>query len=232
MRRVVVTGMGAITPIGLSVDEFWNSVKENTVGIDNITRFDTTDYKVKLAAEVKDFDAKNYMDFKAAKRMEKFSQYAVAAAHEAMKDSGLDMAKEDAFRVGVSVGSGVGSLEAMESNHKKLLEKGPSRINPLLVPLMITNMAAGNVSIQLGLKGKNINVVTACATGTNSIGECLQVELKVLYLLLESVVLLRLQHFQHLQTLREPLSHLTKKEMALSWVKEQVWLYLKNWSML
>ena len=171
MRRVVVTGMGAITPIGLSVDEFWNSVKENTVGIDNITRFDTTDYKVKLAAEVKDFDAKNYMDFKAAKRMEKFSQYAVAAAHEAMKDSGLDMAKEDAFRVGVSVGSGVGSLEAMESNHKKLLEKGPSRINPLLVPLMITNMAAGNVSIQLGLKGKNINVVTACATGTNSIGE-------------------------------------------------------------
>ena len=158
MRRVVVTGMGAITPIGLSVDEFWNSVKENTVGIDNITRFDTTDYKVKL-------------DFKAAKRMEKFSQYAVAAAHEAMKDSGLDMAKEDAFRVGVSVGSGVGSLEAMESNHKKLLEKGPSRINPLLVPLMITNMAAGNVSIQLGLKGKNINVVTACATGTNSIGE-------------------------------------------------------------
>ena len=171
MRRVVVTGMGAITPIGLSVDEFWNSVKENTVGIDNITRFDTTDYKVKLAAEVKDFDAKNYMDFKAAKRMEKFSQYAVAAAHEAMKDSGLDMANEDAFRVGVSVGSGVGSLEAMESNHKKLLEKGPSRINPLLVPLMITNMAAGNVSIQLGLKGKNINVVTACATGTNSIGE-------------------------------------------------------------
>ena len=166
MRRVVVTGMGAITPIGLSVDEFWNSVKENTVGIDNITRFDTTDYKVKLAAEVKDFDAKNYMDFKAAKRMEKFSQYAVAAAHEAMKDSGLDMAKEDAFRFGVSVGSGVGSLEAMESNHKKLLEKGPSRINPLLVPLMITN-----VSIQLGLKGKNINVVTACATGTNSIGE-------------------------------------------------------------
>ena len=153
------------------MDEFWNSVKENTVGIDNITRFDTTDYKVKLAAEVKDFDAKNYMDFKAAKRMEKFSQYAVAAAHEAMKDSGLDMAKEDAFRVGVSVGSGVGSLEAMESNHKKLLEKGPSRINPLLVPLMITNMAAGNVSIQLGLKGKNINVVTACATGTNSIGE-------------------------------------------------------------
>lgn len=171
MRRVVVTGMGAITPIGLSVDEFWASVKKNTVGIDYITRFDTTDYKVKLAAEVKDFDAADYMDFKAAKRMEKFSQYAVAAAYEAMRNSQLDMSKEDAFRVGVSIGSGVGSLEAMEVNYNRLTQKGPSRINPLFVPLMITNMAAGNVSIQLGLKGKNINVVTACATGTNSIGE-------------------------------------------------------------
>ena len=110
MRRVVVTGMGAITPIGLNVEEFWNSVKQNTVGIDNITRFDTTDYKVKLAAEVKDFDAKNYMDFKAAKRMEKFSQYAVAAANEAMKDSRLDMEKEDAFRVGVTGSSDTSCL--------------------------------------------------------------------------------------------------------------------------
>lgn len=171
MRRVVVTGMGAITPIGLNVEEFWNSVKKNTVGIDYITRFDTTDYKVKLAAEVKDFNPVDYMDFKASRRMERFSQYAVAAAAEAMKDSGLDMTSEDAFRAGVSIGSGVGSLEAMETNYKRLIEKGPSRINPLFVPLMITNMAAGNVSIQLGLKGKNINVVTACATGTNSIGE-------------------------------------------------------------
>lgn len=171
MRRVVVTGLGAITPIGLNVEEFWDSVKKNTVGIDYITRFDTTDYKVKLAAEVKAFKADDYMDFKAARRMERFSQYAVAAANEAMRDSGLDMAKEDAFKAGVSIGSGVGSLEAMENNYKRLIEKGPSRINPLFVPLMITNMAAGNVSIQLGLKGKNINVVTACATGTNSIGE-------------------------------------------------------------
>ncbi len=171
MRRVVVTGMGAITPIGLNVEEFWNSVKKNTVGIDHITRFDTTDYKVKLAAEVKDFNPVDYMDFKASRRMERFSQYAVAAAAEAMKNSGLDMTSEDAFRAGVSIGSGVGSLEAMETNYKRLIEKGPSRINPLFVPLMITNMAAGNVSIQLGLKGKNINVVTACATGTNSIGE-------------------------------------------------------------
>lgn len=169
--RVVVTGMGAITPIGLTVEEFWENVKAQKVGIGAITKFDTTDFKVKLAAEVKDFDAQAYMDFKQAKRMELFSQYAVAAAGQAIKDAGLDMEKEDAYRVGTSIGSGIGSLDAMEREHKKLLERGPGRINPLLVPLMITNMAAGNVSIAYGLKGKNINVVTACATGTNSIGE-------------------------------------------------------------
>lgn len=169
--RVVVTGMGAITPIGLTVEEFWENVKAQKVGIGAITKFDTTDFKVKLAAEVKGFDAQAYMDFKQAKRMELFSQYAVAAAGQAIKDAGLDMEKEDAYRVGTSIGSGIGSLDAMEREHKKLLERGPGRINPLLVPLMITNMAAGNVSIAYGLKGKNINVVTACATGTNSIGE-------------------------------------------------------------
>lgn len=170
-RRVVVTGMGAITPIGLSVEEFWNSVKEGRTGFGEITKFDASEYKCKLAAEVKGFEGKNYMDFKAAKRMELFCQYAVAATKEAMEDAGLNMEKEDPFRVGVSVGSGIGSLQAMERAHSKLLEKGPSRIEPLLVPLMICNMAAGNVSIQFGLKGKSINVVTACATGTNSIGE-------------------------------------------------------------
>ena len=170
-RRVVVTGMGAITPIGLSVGEFWSGVKEGKIGFGTITRFDASEYKCQIAAEVKGFEGKNYMDFKAAKRMELFSQYAVAAAKEALEDAGLDMEKEDAYRAGVSVGSGIGSLQAMEREHAKLLEKGPSRINPLMVPLMICNMAAGNVSIQFGLKGKNINVVTACATGTNSIGE-------------------------------------------------------------
>lgn len=170
-RRVVVTGMGAITPIGNSVEEFWSSVKSSTVGIDTITKFDTTEYKTKLAAEVKGFDAKAHMDFKAAKRMEPFCQYAVAAAKEAIEDAGLNMEAEDAYRVGTAIGSGIGSMDAMEREHAKLLEKGPSRINPLLVPLMITNMAAGNVAIQFGLKGKSINVVTACATGTNSIGE-------------------------------------------------------------
>lgn len=170
-RRVVITGMGAITPIGLGVDNFWEGIKANKIGFAPITKFDATDYKCKLAAEVKDFDAKNYMDAKTAKRMELFCQYAVAAAKEALEDAQLDMEKEDAFRVGVSVGSGIGSLQAMEREHSRLLEKGPSRVNPLLVPMMICNMAAGNVSIQFGLKGKSINVVTACATGTNSIGE-------------------------------------------------------------
>ena len=170
-RRVVITGMGAITPIGNSVDEFWAGVRQQKVGIDFITRFDASDYKAKLAAEVKNFDAKNYMDFKMAKRMETFSQYAVAAAGEAIVDAGLDMADEDAYMAGTSVSSGIGSLDAMEREHKKLLEKGPSRINPLLVPLMITNMAAGNVAIAFGLKGKSLNVVTACASGTNAVGE-------------------------------------------------------------
>ncbi|QNM04524.1 beta-ketoacyl-ACP synthase II [Qiania dongpingensis] len=170
-RRVVVTGLGAVTPIGNTAEEFWKNIKENKVGIGEITRFDTTDYKVKLAAEVKGFVGKEHMDFKAAKRMELFSQYAVAATGEALKDAGIQMDKEDPYRLGVSIGSGIGSLQAMEREHTRLLEKGPGRISPLMVPLMICNMAAGNVGIQFGLKGKNINVVTACATGTHSIGE-------------------------------------------------------------
>ncbi|MGN0497225.1 MAG: beta-ketoacyl-ACP synthase II [Lachnospiraceae bacterium] len=171
MRRVVVTGMGAITPIGLSVDEFWNGIKESKVGIGPITKFDCTDFKVKLAAEVKDFVGKDYMEPKVAKRMELFSQYAVAAAKEAIEQAGLDMEKEDAFRVGTAVGSGTGSLQSVERNVERMREKGPNRVEPLLVPLMISNMASGNVSIQYGLKGKSINVVSACATGTHNIGE-------------------------------------------------------------
>ena len=169
--RVVVTGMGAITPIGNDVESFWQGLKDKTVGIGPITYFDTTDYKCKLAAEVKGFDPKQYMDAKAARRMEAFSQFAVAASKEALEQSGIDMGKEDPYRVGVCVGSGIGSLQAMEKDVKKLNDKGPSRVNPLLVPLMISNMAAGNVAIQFGLKGKCFNVVTACATGTHSIGE-------------------------------------------------------------
>lgn len=170
-RRVVVTGMGAVTPIGNTVEEFWNGIKTGKVGIGPITKFDTTDYKVKLAAEVKDFVGKERMDFKAAKRMELFSQYAVAAAKEAFADAGLDMEQEDPYRVGTIIGSGIGSLSCVEQNYDKIQTKGPARVNPLMVPLMISNMAAGNVSIHFGLKGKSINVVTACATGTNTIGE-------------------------------------------------------------
>lgn len=170
-RRVAVTGLGAVTPIGNTVPEFWAGVKEGKVGIGEITKFDITDYKVKLAAEVKGFEAKERMDFKSARRMELFSQYAVAAAKEAFEDAGLDISKEDPYRVGVIAGSGVGSLQVAEREYEKILTKGPARVNPLMVPLMISNMAAGNISIQLGLKGKCTNVVTACASGTNCIGD-------------------------------------------------------------
>lgn len=171
MRRVVITGMGAVTPIGLNVNEYWEGLKAGKTGFGEITYFDTTDYKVKVAAEVKDFVPKNYMEGKAAKRMEKFSQYAVAASREALEQAGIDMEKEDPYRVGCAIGSGVGSLQAIEREYKKLLDKGPGKVNPLLVPLMITNIAAGNVSIQFGIKGKTIDITTACATGTHSIGE-------------------------------------------------------------
>ena len=170
-RRVVVTGMGAITPIGNNVETFWNNVKAGVLGIDEITKFDTTDYSAKLAAEVKDFNAKDHMDPRAARRMDPFCQYAVTAAKEAFEDAGLDMEKEDSFRVGVIVGSGIGSLPQVENNYEKILTKGPGKVNPLMVPMMISNMAAGNISIQLGLRGKCTDVVTACASGTHSIGD-------------------------------------------------------------
>ena len=171
MKRVVVTGMGAITPIGNNVEEFWNNIKDGKVGIDNITKFDTTDFKVKLAAEVKNYNPEDYMDKKAARRMELFCQYAVVAAGEAIRNSEIDLEKEDLNRIGVCVGSGIGSLQAMEREHARLLEKGPNRISPMLVPMMISNMAAGNVAITYGLKGKCTNIVTACATGTHCIGD-------------------------------------------------------------
>lgn len=170
-RRVVITGMGAITPIGNSVEEFWNGIKEGKTGFGPITYFDTADYRCKLAAEVKDFDPTQYMDKKSARRMEQFCQFAVAAAGQAIADAGLTMEQEDPYMVGCSVGSGIGSLQTMEREYDRLKEKGPGRVGPMLVPLMISNMAAGNVSIAYGLKGKSLNVVTACATGTHSIGE-------------------------------------------------------------
>lgn len=171
MKRVVITGMGAITPIGNTVEEFWNGIKENKIGFGPISTFDTTDYKVKLAAEVKGFVAKEHLDFKSAKRMERFSQLAVTAAGEALSQAGIDMEKEDPYRVGVAVGAGVGSLPLMEREVIKIHDKGPNRVAPLFIPMFISNMAAGNISIYYGLKGKCIDVVTACATGTHNIGE-------------------------------------------------------------
>lgn len=173
-RRVVITGMGAVTPIGNDVETFWEAVKKGVTGIGPITKFDNTEYKVKLAAEVKGFVAKERMDFKTAKRMELFSQYAVVAAMEAFAQAGIDMTKENPYRAGVSIGSGIGGLSIMESEHEKILTKGPTRVNPFLIPMMISNMAAGNVAIALGLKGKCVNVVTACATGSHSIGDALR----------------------------------------------------------
>ncbi len=170
-RRVVVTGLGAVTPIGIGVEAFWQGILEGKTGFAPISRFDATGYKCRLAAEVKDFQPEQYMDRKTARRMELFSQFAVAAAGEAIADARLVMEEEDPYRVGCSIGSGVGSLQAMERECGRLAEKGPSRVGPLFVPLMISNMAAGNVSIQYGLKGKSLNVATACATGTHSIGE-------------------------------------------------------------
>lgn len=171
MKRVVVTGMGVITPIGNSVEEFWSNIKNQKVAVKELTRFDNSDYKVKLAAQVDDFNPADFMDPKAAKRMDLFCQFAVAATDQAIKDAKLNLETEDCNRIGVSVGSGIGSLQVLEKDHTKLMEKGPARVSPLMVPMMISNMAAGNISIAYGLKGKSLNVVTACATGTHSIGE-------------------------------------------------------------
>ncbi len=171
MRRVVITGLGAITPLGLDADTFWEAVKKGERGIAPITHFDTTDYTVKLAAEVKGFDPKNYMDRKNARKYDVFSQFAVAAAKEALAHSKINLEEEDPYRIGVIVASGIGGLGTMEQEEQKLMTKGPHRVSPSLIPKIITNMAAGNIAIELGVKGINTNVVTACASATNSIGE-------------------------------------------------------------
>ena len=170
-KRVVITGIGAIPPVGNTVDEYWDSLKEGKHGFGPITQFDASAYKCKLVGEVKNFVAKDYIDPKSARRMARFTQFAVKATQEAMADSGLDMTKEDAYRVGTCIGSGVGSLQELENAYGTILTKGPLRVSPFVVPMMISNIAAGNVAIQFGLKGKSIDVVTACASGTNSIGE-------------------------------------------------------------
>lgn len=170
-RRVVVTGMGAITPIGNNVDEFWKGLKEEKSGIDEITLFDTTQYKVKLAGEVKGFEPEEYFDKRSCKRLDRFVQFAMVAAREAMKDSGITTKNTDMTKVGVVVGSGIGGLSTIEEQNRNLVEKGPDRVSPMYIPMCIGNMAAGNIAIDLGIKGESVAMVTACASATHSIGE-------------------------------------------------------------
>lgn len=170
-RRVVVTGLGAITPIGNSIDSFWNSIKEGKNGIDNITLFDTKDFKVKLAAEVKDFNAEEYIGKKDAKRLDRYTQLALVAAKECMKDSNIDLDKVDRERFGVLFGSGIGGLITIENQITTMLNRGPSRVSPLTIPASISNIAAGSIAIEFGLLGTCLSVTTACATSTHCIGE-------------------------------------------------------------
>ena len=170
-RRVVITGLGAITPIGNSTEEFWNGIKEGKCGIDKITAFDTTNFKVKLAAEVKKYNPEEYFERHEARRLDKYSQFAMIASREAWKDSGLNKETEDMERVGVIIGSGIGGVQTIETENQKCIVKGPDRVSPMYIPMAILNMATGNVTIDIGAKGESISMVTACATGTHCIGE-------------------------------------------------------------
>ena len=170
-RRVVITGLGAITPLGNNVEEFWKGIKEGKCGIDQITKFDASEFKVKLAAEVKGYNPEDYFDRREAKRLDLFSQYAMIASREAWKDSGLDKETENMERVGVVVGSGIGGIQTIETENRKCNEKGPDRVSPMYIPMGILNMATGNVAIDIGAKGESMAMVTACASGTHCIGE-------------------------------------------------------------
>ena len=170
-RRVVVTGIGAITPIGNNADEFWKGLKEGKCGIDTITAFDVSDFKVKLAAEVKGYNPEDYFDKRSARRLDKFAQFAMIAAREAMKDSGMTKENTNFDRVGVFIGSGMGGLETIEKENRVCFEKGYDKISPMYIPMVISNMATGNVAIDLGLRGESFSIATACASATHSIGE-------------------------------------------------------------
>jgi len=174
-RRVVVTGLGVISPIGNTVEDFWTSLKEGKSGISKIERFDASEYTTQIAGEVKDFDCSQYLGRKDAKRMDRFTQFAVCAAGQALDDSGLDVDTLDMTRFGTILGSGIGGIETLEEQHQRLLEKGPNRVSPFLIPMMISNMVSGHVSMQYGAKGPNTTVVTACASGTNAIGDAYHV---------------------------------------------------------
>lgn len=171
MKRVVITGVGAVTPVGIGKDEMWKNIKAGVCGIDRITRFDPSEFACQIAAEVKDFNAADFMDKKEAKRMDLFVQYAVAGAKMAVDDSGLDVEKENPERMGCIIGSGIGGIQTLCEQHTKLMEKGPSKVSPFMIPMMISNMAVGQVSIMFNCKGINLTTVSACASGTDAIGQ-------------------------------------------------------------
>lgn len=175
MRRVVVTGIGAITPLGNDVKSFWTAITNGVSGVNEITHFDTTGFECQIAAEVKNFEPEKYIDRKSIRRMDIFSQFALAAAGQALEDSKLDLSNEDLNRIGVIVGSGIGGIKTLEDQHKIFLEKGPDRISPFFIPMLISNMAAGNISIYFKLKGPNSCAVTACASGNHSMGDSFRI---------------------------------------------------------
>ena len=174
-NRVVITGLGAVTPIGIGKDEFWKGLLEGKNGIEKITRFDASEYGAQIAGEVKDFDPAAFIDKKEAKRMDRYAQFAVAASKLAIEDAGLELEKENCDRIGTYIGAGIGGIETMHNQYEKFFAKGPSRISPFFIPMMIANLAAGHVAIQFGLHGPSECVVTACATGTNCIGDAFRV---------------------------------------------------------
>lgn len=171
MRRVVVTGVGAVTPIGNDKDAFWDSIQKGVCGIDTVKSFDPSEFKCQIAGELKGFEPTDYIDKKEARKMDRYTQLALIAANEAMRDAGIDMEKEDPWRVGVITGSGIGGIATLEEQHKTLLDRGPGRVSPFFIPMMISNMGAAQIAIKFGAKGINENVVSACASGTNAIGD-------------------------------------------------------------
>ncbi len=174
-KRVVITGIGAVTPVGNTAETFWQALLAGQSGIGMITRFDTSDFDAKIAGEVKGFEPTAFIDKKEARRMDRFTQFAIAASKMALEDSGMELEKEDRSRIGVFVGSGIGGMDTLHDQYKNLFEKGPNRVSPFFIPMMIANMAAGQVSIAFGLQGPSSCVVTACATGTNCIGDAMKV---------------------------------------------------------
>lgn len=171
MKRVVITGVGVITPVGIGKETFWNSIKSGKSGVGPIESFDVSEYNTRIAAEVKDFDPSEYIDKKEARRMDRFVKFAVCAAKMALADAGIDIEKEDATRVGTFIGSGIGGISTFEEQYKVLLEKGPGRISPFFIPMMISNMAVGQVAIATGAKGPNLTTVSACASGSDAVGQ-------------------------------------------------------------